>query len=88
MDRPRRKAVCFILPGCAETAHYTLKTRAGGLRSNSINAVFVDRENVVWVGTTRGVCRFDASSPSNAIVSDKGNSNFVRALFSHTGGQI
>ncbi|HEU4595726.1 MAG TPA: two-component regulator propeller domain-containing protein, partial [Pyrinomonadaceae bacterium] len=39
--------------------HFTFEGTAGGLRSDRVSAVFVDREGVVWFGTNRGVCRFD-----------------------------
>ena len=71
-----------------EVGHYTFENTAGALRSNSIYTVFVDREGVIWIGTNRGVCRFDAASPFNRTVSESGNSNFVRALYKSGGGQI
>ena len=39
--------------------HFTFENTAGGLRSNRIYSVFVDRESVAWFGTDRGVCRYD-----------------------------
>lgn len=60
--------------------HFTFENTAGGLRSNSIYTLFVDREGVIWIGTDRGVCRFDASSPSSQILSESGNTNFVRVI--------
>ena len=68
--------------------HYTFENTAGGLRSNSIYTLYIDRESVVWIGTNRGVCRFDSSSPSNQIISESGNSNFVRTLYKSSGNQI
>src|SRR5262249_51711211 len=53
---------------------------AGGLRSNHINAIFRDREGVVWFGTDRGVCRYDRSSFRASNVSDSPQSNFVRVM--------
>ena len=44
--------------GTTRLEHFTFENTAGGLRSNNIFTVFVDRENVVWFGTDRGVCRF------------------------------
>jgi len=38
---------------------FTFASTGGGLRSNRINDVFVDRENTVWVGGDRGISRFD-----------------------------
>lgn len=68
--------------------HFTFENTAGGLRSNTIFAVFADRENVVWAGTNRGASRFDASSPFNRTLAENGNGNFVRALFKSSGGRI
>ena len=78
----------FHFRGAAEIGHFTFENTAGGLRSNSIDALFVDRENVVWIGTDRGVCRFDAASPLTKTVSEDGNGNFVRTLFSSKNGRI
>ena len=68
--------------------HFTFENTAGGLRSNNIYTVFVDRENVVWFGTDKGVCRFDASSPFNQTISDDKNSNFVRTFYQSKDGKI
>ena len=68
--------------------HFTFENTAGGLRSNNIYTVFVDRENVVWFGTDKGVCRFDASSPFNQTISDDKNSNFVRTLYQTKASKI
>ncbi len=68
--------------------HFTFENTAGGLRSNTIYAVFIDREGVLWIGTNRGVSRFDPSSPFNQTLSESGNSNFVRTLYRATSGRI
>lgn len=68
--------------------HFTFENTAGGLRSNTIYALYVDREGVVWIGTNRGVCRFDSSSPFTQTLSDAANSNFVRSLYKSSGNQI
>lgn len=68
--------------------HFTFENTAGGLRSNTIYTLFVDREGVVWIGTNRGVCRFDASSPFNQTLSENSNSNFVRSLYKSSDNQI
>lgn len=68
--------------------HLTFENTAGGLRSNTIYTLFVDREGVVWIGTNRGVCRFDAASPFNQTLSENSNGNFVRSLYKSSDNQI
>ena len=67
---------------------FTFEGTAGGLRSDNVYAVFIDREGVVWFGTDRGVCRFDPQSPRNETVSPERESNFVRALIRTSGGEL
>jgi signal transduction histidine kinase/ligand-binding sensor domain-containing protein len=61
--------------------NYTFENTSGGLRSNTILSLFTDREGVIWVGTNRGVSRFDRQGPLQQTVSDIPNSNFIRTLF-------
>ncbi|MBC7796426.1 MAG: hypothetical protein H7Z37_06115 [Pyrinomonadaceae bacterium] len=68
--------------------NFTFENTSGGLRSNTIFDVFVDREGVIWLGTNRGVCRFDALSPFNQTLSDNPNINFVRTFFRASDGRI
>ncbi len=82
------KSGLFHFRGRRQLEHFTFENTAGGLRSNRIYTLFVDREGVVWIGTNRGVCRLDSSSPSNQTLSDIGNSNFVRFLYKSSGNQI
>ena len=63
--------------------NYTFENTSGGLRSNTIFTIFTDREGVVWIGTNRGVSRFDRLGASQQAVSDIPNSNFVRTLWSN-----
>ena len=60
----------FHFQGTRQLENFTFENTAGGLRSNKIYAVFVDREGVLWLGTNRGACRFDASSPFNQTLSE------------------
>ena len=78
----------FLLRDSKEIQHFTFENTAGGLLSNNIYAIFVDRESVVWFGTDRGVCRFDARSPRNDTLSEDGNTNFVRTIFQKKDGEI
>ena len=68
-----------IKPG-GQVEHITFESTSGGLRSNSIYSVFVDREGVVWFGTDRGVSRYDPASPRIEKLSDDPGSNFVRSI--------
>ncbi len=74
--------------GEQELEHFTFANTAGGLRSNSINTLLLDREGVLWLGTNRGVCRYDAASPFNRIFSEDSNVNFVRTIFQSNNGRI
>jgi signal transduction histidine kinase/ligand-binding sensor domain-containing protein len=60
---------------------YTFVNTSGGLRSDTIYSLFTDREGVLWIGTNRGVCRFDRMAPFQQTVSDIPNSNFIRSLY-------
>ena len=67
--------------------HFTFDNTAGGLRSNLVFSIFVDREGVVWFGTDRGVCRYDPHSPRIEPISDSPGSNFVRTLYKAKDGR-
>ncbi len=67
---------------------YTFENTSGGLRSDTIYTLFTDREGVVWIGTNRGVSRFDRLGPMQQTVSDIPNSNFIRTLYRSSNGTI
>ncbi|HUQ31003.1 MAG TPA: two-component regulator propeller domain-containing protein, partial [Pyrinomonadaceae bacterium] len=67
---------------------FTFEGTAGGLRSDHVYAVFVDREEVVWFGTDRGVSRYDPHAPRVENVSAERESNFVRTLFQAANGPL
>lgn len=67
---------------------YTFENTSGGLRSDTIYALFTDREGVVWIGTNRGVSRFDRLGPMQQTVSDSSNGNFIRTLYKASDGRI
>jgi signal transduction histidine kinase/ligand-binding sensor domain-containing protein len=77
----------FHLNSNGPTDSYTLENTSGGLRSNTLFAVFTDREGVVWAGTNRGVSRYDPQGPLQQTVSDIPNSNFVRTLWASGDGR-
>jgi ligand-binding sensor domain-containing protein len=78
----------FQYRGAERIAHFTFDGTAGGLRSDSIYAIFVDREDVVWFGTDRGVCRYDPYALRVETISDNPESNFVRALLQARDGRL
>jgi signal transduction histidine kinase/ligand-binding sensor domain-containing protein len=73
--------------GVKRVEHLTFDNTAGGLRSNRINAIFRDREGVVWFGSDRGVCRYDRSSFRASTVSNHPQSNFARVMLHTSDGE-
>jgi signal transduction histidine kinase/ligand-binding sensor domain-containing protein len=73
--------------GVKRVEHLTFDNTAGGLRSNRINAIFRDREGVVWFGSDRGVCRYDRSSFRASTVSNRPQSNFARVMLQTSEGE-
>lgn len=67
---------------------FTFAGTAGGLRSDTVNAVFVDREGVVWFGTPRGVCRYDPRGVRVEQLSQETESNFIRTLYRTPSGRL
>jgi signal transduction histidine kinase/ligand-binding sensor domain-containing protein len=67
---------------------FTFAGTAGGLRSDRVNAVFVDREGVVWFGTNRGVCRYDPQGVRVEQLSEENEGNFVRSLHRTASGRL
>ncbi|MDX6709950.1 MAG: hypothetical protein QOH96_966, partial [Blastocatellia bacterium] len=65
----------------AKIDRFTFDGTAGGLRSDHIYSIFIDREDVVWFGTDRGVCRYDPHAPRTENISNDPESNFIRALY-------
>ena len=65
----------------------TFDGTAGGLRSDHVNAIFEDREGVIWFGTDRGVCRFDPHAPRVEPVGDNSETSFIRALYQASNGR-
>lgn len=74
--------------GSQRIVHFTFDGTAGGLRSDHIYSIFVDREDVVWFGTDRGVCRYDPYALRVESISDNTESNFVRALLQTSDGRL
>lgn len=68
--------------------HFTFENTAGGLRSDRIYTVFVDREGVVWFGTDRGACRYDPGGLSTEMVSLDAERNVARVLYAASSGEV
>ncbi len=68
--------------------HFTFENTAGGMRSNHVYTVFVDREDVVWFGTDGGVCRYDPHGLRVELPGISAKSNFARALFQSSDGAM
>jgi signal transduction histidine kinase/ligand-binding sensor domain-containing protein len=66
----------------------TFENTAGGLRSNEVYAISIDREGVVWFGTDRGVCRYDPRSLALETISPAPESNFVRVIYRGRDGHL
>jgi signal transduction histidine kinase/ligand-binding sensor domain-containing protein len=70
-----------------KTQRFTFDGTAGGLRSDHVYAIFVDREGVIWFGTDRGVCRYDPHAPRVETVGDNSDTNFIRSLYQASSGR-
>ncbi|MET0645963.1 MAG: two-component regulator propeller domain-containing protein [Pyrinomonadaceae bacterium] len=78
----------FRLKNGRVVERFTFAGTAGGLRSDTVNAVFVDREGVVWFGTPRGVCRYDPRGVRVEQLSEVSESNFIRTLYRTASGRL
>ena len=74
--------------GARAVERFTFEGTGGGLRSDHVYSIYVDREGVIWFGTDRGVCRFDEGAPHNETISTETESNFVRALYRTQKGEL
>ena len=71
-----------------EAERFTFQGSGGALRSDHVFAVFVDREEIVWFGTDKGVCRFDPHAMRTESVSADPGANYVRALWRTSRGHL
>jgi signal transduction histidine kinase/ligand-binding sensor domain-containing protein len=78
----------FYFPASRKPVRLTFDGTAGGLRSDHVFAIFVDREDVVWFGTDRGVSRYDPNAPRVENIGDSAESNFVRTIYQASSGQL
>ncbi len=71
-----------------KTERFSFEGTGGALRSDHVFAIFVDREDVVWFGTDKGVCRYDPHAMRAENVADDPAANYVRALFRTSRGRL
>jgi signal transduction histidine kinase/ligand-binding sensor domain-containing protein len=74
--------------GAHRLQHFTFAGTAGGLRSDHVFSIFIDREGVAWFGTDRGVCRYDPGGVRVETVSNEAEGNFVRVLYRTALGRL
>ncbi|MGI8898248.1 MAG: sensor histidine kinase [Pyrinomonadaceae bacterium] len=78
----------FRFSSSRKAQRFSFDGTAGGLRSDHVYSIFIDREGVVWFGTDRGVCRFDPQAPRVESIGGSADSNFVRTLYQTSDGLV
>ncbi len=78
----------FVYRDGRKLDQFTFESTGGGLLSNHIYSIFIDREGVAWFGTDRGVCRYDPHALRVEAISADPESNFARALFQSSEGTL
>ena len=78
----------FLFADDKKVQRLTFDGTSGGLRSDHVYAIFQDREEVVWFGTDRGVCRYDPNAARLESVGNSSESNFIRTLYETSAGHL
>ncbi len=78
----------FLFSNEKKVQRLTFDGTGGGLRSDHVYAIFQDREEVVWFGTDRGVCRYDPNAARLESVGNSSDSNFIRTLYQTSAGRL
>jgi signal transduction histidine kinase/ligand-binding sensor domain-containing protein len=78
----------FRLENGKPQERFSFQGTGGALRSDHVFAIFVDREQVVWFGTDKGVCRYDPNAMQAENVSADPGANYVRALLRTSHGRL
>lgn len=73
--------LCFIDLNTNQKKHFRHEPgRVGSLPSNELNAVLVDQQERVWVGTALGLCRYDAAADYFTVWQHQPNQPAQRSL--------
>jgi signal transduction histidine kinase/ligand-binding sensor domain-containing protein len=78
----------LLFPNGKKVQRLTFDGTAGGLRSDHVYTIFQDREEVIWFGTDRGVCRYDPNAAKVESLGDSAESNFIRTFYQTSEGQL
>jgi signal transduction histidine kinase/ligand-binding sensor domain-containing protein len=78
----------FQLTNGKPQERFSFQGTGGALRSDHVFAIFVDREQVVWFGTDKGVCRYDPHAMQAQSISADPGANYVRALWRTSRGRL
>ena len=78
----------FVHRDARKLEQFSFESTGGGLLSNHIYSIFIDREGVAWFGTDRGVCRYDPHALRVETISADAESNFARTLFQSSEGTL
>jgi signal transduction histidine kinase/ligand-binding sensor domain-containing protein len=78
----------FEVQGGRAAAHITFETSGGALQSNHVLSTFADRDGVLWIGTDRGVCRYDPGAPRVQRLGATPRGNFIHALLAAKDGRL
>jgi signal transduction histidine kinase len=78
----------FHLVNGKQDERFSFQETGGALRSDHVFAIFVDREQVVWFGTDKGVCRYDPHAMRAENISADPSTNYVRALRRTSRGRL
>ena len=70
---------CFRIVNAESSNHLRLthySHKKGGLPSNKINKIFVDKHSNTWILTSKGICRLNKNSGSRTFVAGKERTSF------------
>ncbi len=77
-----------IIPISAQQIALKTYTRGTGLASDYILALYQDNRGFLWIGTDRGVSRYDGASFRNFTTEDGLSSNMIYCIFQSSDGAM